>query len=296
MVKKRKHISFSDLLFEVVVYGILIIALLVVAIPILHVASSSFSSPDAILSGQVFLWPKGFSLEGYKAVFSYDKIWRGYGNSLFYTLLGTSINVVLTTMIAYPLSRKDLVGRNQITMLVTFTMLFSGGMIPTYIVVNSLGLVGTFWSLILPTSISAYYVIIARTFFQQNIPDELKEAAEIDGATNFKMIGMIVLPLSKSIMAVLTLFYAVGHWNSYFSALLYIRDETLYPLQLVLRGILLLNQTSVMVNTDSLVEAERLQALLQYGTIVVSTIPMLIIYPFVQKHFVKGVMIGSVKG
>lgn len=248
------------------------------------------------MSGSVWLWPVDINIEGYKAVFSNESIWNGYLNTIIYTGLGTAINIILTLMLAYPLSRKDFIGGKLIMMLVTFTMIFNGGIIPTYLVVKNLGMINTVWAMVIPTGLTAYNTIITRTFLRQNIPDELFEAAKIDGCTNIRFITSIVLPLSKSIIAVIGLFYAVMHWNSYFKALIYLRDEMKYPLQLVLRQILIQNQTNEMMDVASQSKGEYLEALLKYGVIVVSIVPMLIVYPFVQKYFVKGVMVGSLKG
>lgn len=286
----------SSKVFDAVVNVYLIICILLVVYPIVFVISSSLSSADAIMSGSVWLWPVDINLEGYKAVFSNDRIWNGYLNTIIYTGLGTTINIILTIMLAYPLSRKDFVGGKLIMMLVTFTMIFNGGIIPNYLVVKNLGMINTIWAMVIPTGLTAYNTIITRTFFRQSIPDELFEAAKIDGCTNMRFITAIVLPLSKSIVAVIGLFYAVMHWNSYFTALIYLRDEMKYPLQLVLRQILIQNQTNEMMDVASQSQGEYLEALLKYGVIVVSIVPMLIIYPFVQKYFVKGVMVGSLKG
>lgn len=286
----------SSKVFDTVVNIYLTICVLLVVYPIIFVVSSSLSSADAIMSGSVWLWPVDINIEGYKAVFSNERIWNGYLNTIIYTGLGTAINIILTVMLAYPLSRKDFVGGKVIMMLVTFTMIFNGGIIPTYLVVKNLGMINTLWAMVIPTGLTAYNTIITRTFFRQSIPDELFEAARIDGCTNIKFITSIVLPLSKSIIAVIGLFYAVMHWNSYFTALIYIRDELKYPLQLVLRQILIQNQTNEMMDVASQSQGEYLEALLKYGVIVVSIVPMLIVYPFVQKYFVKGVMVGSLKG
>jgi putative aldouronate transport system permease protein len=269
----------------------------IVLYPLIYIVCASFSSPSAVLSGKVWLWPVDVTLEGYKAVFEYKRIWTGFANSLFYTIAGTTLNLAITLMAAYALSRKDLVGRNLIMMMCVFTMIFSAGIIPSYLVVQDLGLLNSRWAMILPTALSVWNLIIARTFFQVTIPHELLEASQMDGCSDFKFFFKIVIPLSAPIIAVLTLFYAVGHWNQYFQALLYIRDPDLFPLQLILREILIRNEVDASMLQDVRVAAEQagLRQLLKYSLIVISSVPVLIIFPFVQKHFVKGVMIGSLK-
>lgn len=276
----------------------LLFALGLVIYPLIFVFSASFSSPSAVMSNKVFLWPVEFSLEGYKAVLKEAKVWTGYANTIFYTIAGTVINITLTIMCAYPLSRKDFVGRNFFMFLVTFTMIFSGGMLPTYIVVRQLGLVNTRWALLLPSAIAAYNVIIARTYYQTNISDELLEAAFLDGCSNLKFLLKIVIPLSAPITAVLILFYAVSHWNTYFSAFIYISNRKILPLQIFLREILVLNQfTSDMTYDPELMAAKQgLADLLKYSLIIVASLPIWCAYPFVQKYFVKGIMIGAIKG
>jgi putative aldouronate transport system permease protein len=287
-----------DKIFNLVNYSMLALFFVVVLYPLIYIVSASFSSTDAVVSGRVWLWPVEPGLKGYKAVFEYKAIWTGFGNSLFYTVVGTTINVMLTIIAAYPLSRKDFIGRNVIMFIFVFTIMFSGGIIPSYLLVKDLGLLNTRWGMILPTALSVFNVIIARTYFQTTIPGEMLEAAQADGCSDWKFLMKIVVPLSGPIIAVLALFYAVGHWNSYFNALLYLKDRSLYPLQLVLRSILIQNQIdpSMVTSEEDLVARQGLSDLLKYSLIVVATAPMLIIYPFVQRHFVKGVMIGSIKG
>jgi len=276
----------------------LIFALLLVLYPIIYVFSASFSSPSAVISNKVILWPVDFSLEGYRAVFREAKVWTGYANTIFYTVVGTALNVVLTIMCAYPLSRKDFVGRNAFMFIVTFTMIFSGGMLPTYIVIRQLGLINTRWAMLLPSAIGAYNVIITRTYYQTNISDELLEAAYLDGCSNLRFLLKIVIPLSAPITAVMILFYAVGHWNTYFSAFIYLSNRRLFPLQIFLREILVLNQfTSDMTYDPELAAARQgLADLLKYSLIIVASLPIWCAYPFVQKYFVKGIMIGAIKG
>lgn len=290
--------SFSDRLFMGVVYTFLIICLIVVAYPLIYIVSSSFSSSSAVISGKVWLFPVEPTLRGYEAVFQNPQIVKGYGNSLFYTVFGTLLNVIMTITAAYPLSRKDFHGRNLITALFVFTMLFSGGLIPYYLTVKELGLLDTRWAMIIPGALSVWQVIIARTFFQTSIPAELTEAAHMDGCGDFKFLLRIVLPLSKPIIAVLVLMYAIGHWNAYFDALIFLKTADLYPLQIVLRNILILNSVdaTMIKDVDELAERQGLKELLKYSLIVVASAPVLMLYPFVQQHFVKGLLIGSVKG
>jgi len=290
--------SKGDRLFLGIVYLFLTIILLIVALPLLYILSSSVSSPQAVVSGKVWLFPVDFTLAGYKAVFNNAQIGVGYMNSLFYTVVGTVINVLLTIMIAYPLAKKTFYGRNFVMVLLVITMMFDGGLIPFYMVVKNLQLLDTRWAMILPGALAVFQVIVARTFFQTSIPDELSEAAELDGCSDIRFIWSIVLPLSKPIIAVMTLMYAVGHWNAYFDALIFLRSPDLFPLQIILRNILILNSVdpSMMANVDQMQAQQGLRDLLKYSLIVVASAPVLIIYPFVQKHFVKGVMIGSLKG
>jgi multiple sugar transport system permease protein/putative aldouronate transport system permease protein len=290
--------SESDRWFNRGNYVILSLFLAAVLYPCIFIVSASFSSTEAVVSGRVWLWPVDPGLQGYRAVFENKAVWRGFLNSIYYTGVGTFCNVCLTVIAAYPLSRRDFVGRSVFMFLFVFTILFSGGMIPTYLLVKQLGMLNTVWAMILPSALSVFNVIITRTYFQTTIPNEMLEAAQMDGCSDIRFLRRIVLPLSGPILAVITLFYAVGHWNSYFNALLYLNDRSLFPLQLVLRGILIPNQIdpSMMMNEEDLVARQGLADLLKYSLIVVATVPVLVIYPFVQKHFVKGVMIGSVKG
>ena len=290
--------SKDDLIFNIVNYTLLGLALVIYLYPLIYIVSSSFSSVDAVVKGKVWLFPVDFSLDGYKAVFKSSKIWTGYLNSFIYMIVGTAINLVVTLMAAYPLSRQDLKGRNAIMMFFSFTMIFSGGIVPTYLVVSKLKLINTIWAMVIPGALSVYFMIIAKTFFQTTIPVELQEAAEMEGCSTPKLIWYIILPLSKAIIAVLLLFYAITHWNSYFDALLYLNTEDKQPLQIVLREILIRNEqnASMLRDAELMEKSEGLKQLLKYSLIVVSSLPVLCIYPFVQKYFVKGVMIGSVKG
>lgn len=289
--------SLGDRVFMFAVYAFLTVVLLIVLYPLVYVVSSSFSSPLAVSSGRVWLWPVDFSLRGYEVAFSNPQIVTGYANSLYYTIFGTLISVTLTVLLAYPLSRRTLFGRDAIMIFVVFTMIFYGGLIPTYLVVKNLGMLNTRWALLIPQAVAAWQVIIARTFFQVNIPEELAEAAELDGCSDLRFLWSVVLPLSKPILAVLVLMYAVGQWNAYFDALLYLKSVDLYPLQLVLRSILILNTfTSGSMEASAMIERRQLADLLKYSLIVVGSLPVLLIYPFAQRYFVRGMLIGSVKG
>ncbi|MBQ2889806.1 MAG: carbohydrate ABC transporter permease [Clostridia bacterium] len=296
-MKKRIELSREDKTFSFIVYLITTLVLLVIAYPVIYVISASFSSPAAVTTGKVVLLPVDFGLDGYKAVFQNKDILTGYFNTIYYTILGTVINVAVTLCAAYPMSRRDFPARRKFAFFFTFTMLFSGGMIPTYMVVKELGLLDTTWALVLPGAISVYNLTVTRSFLESSIPHEMLEAAQIDGCSDFQYFFRFVLPLSKAVIAVITLFYAVSHWNSYFNALLYINTRERYPLQLFLREILVNNKVDAAVMDEGIMNAKQgLADLLKYSLIVVSTLPIMCIYPFIQKYFVQGVMIGSVKG
>lgn len=290
--------SIGDKWFDSINYALLAVVTVIVLYPLLFVLSASVSNPAAVLNGEMWLWPKDLALTGYKKVLENRDILTSYGNTLLYTVTGTAINVVMTVMAAYPLSRRDLRGRHWMTALMVFTMFFSGGLIPTYMLVKQLGMVNRFWALIIPNAVSVWNIIIMRTFFQSGIPNEIQEAAAIDGCSDFKTLWKIVLPLSMPILAVMVLFYSVGHWNAYFSAIIYLTDRELYPLQLILREILVQGQMEEMVNigdsshAQSIMDAEAIK----YAVVVVANLPILLLYPFLQKYFVKGVMIGAIKG
>ena len=301
MRKKNGHPvsdSFPDKVFNVTITIITFIFIILCAYPLIYVVSASFSDPMDIFAGKVWLLPSSPTLKAYKTVFDYPDVWIGYGNSVFYTVFGTLINVFMTVLAAYPLSRKDLKYRKPIIMLFTFTMLFNAGMIPNYLLIRDLHLLNTRWALLIPGAISVYNMIIVRTFFMSNIPDELLESARLDGCSDFRFLLNIVLPLSGAVIAVITLYYAVGHWNQYFNAVLYLTDKNTYPLQVFLRNILLENSINDLSAGSVANESERtyLNELLKYSLIVVASAPLLAVYPFIQKYFVKGVMIGAVKG
>jgi putative aldouronate transport system permease protein len=273
------------------------IALIVVAVPLIYIVANSFSSPSAVSAGRVLLWPIEPSLKAYKEAFSDPLIMKGYLNSFIYAIGGTLISVTLTIAIAYPLSRRTFFGRNVIMSVLIFTMLFSGGLIPTYLVVQDLGLLNTRWAMVIPSAIGVWQVIIARTFFRSTIPDDLYEAAVLDGASDLRFLWSVVLPLSKPVIAVIALMYAIFQWNTYFEALVYLKDPGLYPLQIVLRNILILNSTTgAAADISATLERQQLANVLKYALIVISSLPVLIIYPFVARHFTKGVMVGAVKG
>jgi putative aldouronate transport system permease protein len=289
--------SRSDRVFMFFAYAFLVIVLLLVLYPLVYIVSASFSDPLAVTAGRVWLIPVDFSLRGYQATFQNPQIVTGYVNSLFYTVFGTLISVVLTVLVAYPLSRRDLYGGNVLMFLITFTLIFSGGLIPTYLVVKDLGMIDTRWALLIPQAVAAFQVIIARTFFRSAIPEELVEAAELDGCNDLQFLWSVVLPLSKPLIAVLALMYAISQWNGYFDALLYLKSSDLQPLQLVLRNILILNTTaSGSMDATTMAQRRQLADLLKYCLVVVGSVPVLAIYPFVQRYFVKGMLIGSIKG
>lgn len=297
--KKTRRIreSASDRALLVVIYLGLTLAVLVVLLPLLFILASSFSSPQAVTAGRVLLWPVDFTLKGYQTVLADPQVLLGYANSLFYMVAGTLISTTLTVCLAWPLSRRTFMGRNVIMGLLLFTMLFSGGLIPTYMVVQNLGMLDTRWALLLPQAIAVWQVIIARTFFKSAIPEELVEAASLDGSSDLRFLWSVVLPLSKPLIAVIALMYAIGQWNGFFDALLYLKSSDLFPLQLVLRNILVLNATNGGTN-DLAAQAQNqeLVNLLKYSLIVITSVPVLVIYPFVARYFNKGVLIGSVKG
>ncbi|MBQ6960927.1 MAG: carbohydrate ABC transporter permease [Clostridia bacterium] len=297
-MQRFKDYSKGDKAFVIFVGIILTLFFIAVLYPCVFVISASFSSGTAVQSGRVVLFPVDFSLDGYKTVFNTPTIWTGYRNSILYTVAGTLINLFMTLIAAYCMSRHDLPGRNAIMLLFTFTMFFNGGLIPMYMQVQSLHLLNSPLALMLPGAISVYNMIVARTFFINTIPHELLEASQIDGCSDIKYFISIVLPLSKAIIAVLTLFYAVGHWNAYFNAMIYLHDKNLYPLTLFLREILMSSQIDPSTVSDPELQARLadIAAVIKYALIMVSVVPVLLIYPFVQKYFVTGVMIGSVKG
>jgi multiple sugar transport system permease protein/putative aldouronate transport system permease protein len=295
---RKIRIPLEEKIYYLIIYAISFLLLISVLYPIIFIVSASFSSPYAVSTGQVTLLPVEPSIEGYTAVFKDARIPLGYRNTIFYTVFGTLINVTMTLICAYPLARKRLPHRGAITFFFTFTMLFSGGMIPNYILLRDLRMLNTIWALLIPGAISVYSMIITRTFIANSIPDELLEATQIDGCNDLKYFFLFVLPLSKAVIAVIAMQYAVGHWNAYFNAFIYLTKKELYPLQVFLREILIMSQmvTSDLVDPETAVAMQGLADLLKYSLIVISSAPILCIYPFFQKYFVKGVMIGSIKG
>ncbi len=289
-----KRSTAGDRIFYVIDYFLLALVICITLYPFIFVFSASISDPGALGRGEVWLWPVGFSTNAYKIVMEDKEIWTGYGNTIWYVVVGTTINIILTTITAYPLSRENFSARDKIMMFIAFTMFFSGGMIPTYLLVKELGLINSRWALVIVGGISTWNLIIMRTFFE-GIPASLHEAATIDGASELQILVKIFLPLSLPVMAVMVLFYAVGHWNSYFPALMYLNDGEKYPLQMILRKILIQYDQNKMVE-EMTQGREVVGQAVRYATIIVSTVPILLIYPFLQKYFVTGVMIGAIKG
>jgi putative aldouronate transport system permease protein len=290
--------TFGDRLFDVINCLILVLILILVLYPLVFVAVASISDPAAVLAGEVWLLPKGIRFDGYVKVFQNHEILHGYLNTIIYTVLGTSINVIMTILAAYPLSRKDFFGRNAIMAMFVFTMFFSGGLIPTYLLIKHLGMINSIWAMVIPNAVSIWNIIIMRTFFQQSIPPEVQESAQIDGCSNIRILFGIILPLSLPILAVMTLFYSVGHWNAFFNALIYLSDRTKYPLQLILREILIQNNMQDMVqsNEESLAKSIMQAESIKYAVVIIANLPVLMLYPFLQRYFVKGLTIGAVKG
>lgn len=295
----RRHIerSRSDTAFDIITYVLAVIILIIIIYPLYFIVIASFSNPTSVTNGRVWFIPDGFTLDGYRALLEAPQLWTGYKNTILYTVVGTVIGLMFNIPAAYALSRKDLYGRRVLNVFFLIVMFFSGGLVPTFLVVLKVGLYNTFWVMVLPFCISIYNMIVARTFFETSIPPDLLDAAQVDGCNNLRFFFQIVLPLSKAIVAVIALWTAIGHWNSYFNALIYLRDEARQPLQLVLRNILITNQRLFAVTTgEAALEAVRKANLLRYTSIIVSTLPILCFYPFIQKYFTQGVMIGAVKG
>lgn len=287
----------KDVVFDVILYTICALLLIVILYPLWFIIIASFSDPSAVAGGHVWLWPVGFTLEGYQELLRQPQVWLGYRNTIAYTVVGTLIGLAVNIPAAYALSRKDLWGRKGLMGLYVFTMFFSGGLIPIFLTVQQAGLYNTFWVLVLPFSVSAYNIIVARTFFETSLPPDLWDAAQIDGCGNLRFFFTMALPLSKAVISVIALWTAVGQWNSYFNALIYIRDENLYPLQLIMRNILITNQNFAALGTgEAAMIAMRRANLVRYAMIIVATVPIMCVYPFIQKYFDQGVMIGAVKG
>lgn len=296
--RKKIEMPMDDKIYFTFAYLYIILLLIVVMYPVIFILSASFSSPNAVSTGKVVLWPVEPSLEGYTTVFKNPRVMIGYRNTVFYTVVGTLINVFMTLICAFPLARKKLPHRNFFTFLFAFTMIFSGGMIPNYLLMRDLNILNRVWVMLIPGAISVYSMIVTRTFFISTIPDELIEATQIDGCNDFRFFVQFALPLSKAIIAVISMQYAVGHWNSYFNAFIYLSDKNLYPLQIYLREILIQSKIDLsdIVDPEMAIAKQGLADLLKYSLIVVATAPILCIYPFIQKYFVQGIMIGSLKG
>lgn len=291
--------SGSEILFSIFLLLVCTLIFLIIVYPLYFIIIASVSDSTLVSTGKVFLIPKGISLFGYKEIFQDTRIWTGYRNTVLYTTLGTFVNLLFTLPAAYVLSRKEFKARRVIMFMFVVTMFFNGGLIPTYLLMKGLHLTNTMWVFIIPFCVNVFYLIIARTFFETSLPSELYEAAAIDGCSHFKFFGLVALPLSKALLSVIGLYYLVGHWNDFFTALIYIRNNELQPLQIILRDILLSNQVfagGAGVGGDAGGYAQRYADQIKYGVIIVSTLPILVLYPFLQKYFEKGVMIGSVKG
>jgi len=290
VAKRLRTVSVSDMM----IYLVMIFVIIITLYPFVYVLSMSISEPRYVLADTIWLFPKGFSLESYKKVFENEEIWTAYSNTIFYTAVGTALNIFFTMLAAYPLSRRTFFARNWIMVIIVITMFFGGGLIPSFLLIKELGLYNTRWAVLLPGLTSAFYIIITRTFFQ-SIPDSLTESAKIDGANDIGILLRIIIPLSKPILAVLSLFYAVGHWNSYVSAMIYLPNPKLQPMSLYLMKILVQNNDSMMEGMTDQIDRALFAAQLKYAIIIVTILPILMIYPFLQRFFVKGVMIGSLK-
>ena len=287
----------SDVAFNIILYAACTLLLLLILYPLWFIVIASFSDPSAVAGGHVWLLPVGFTLDGYEELLKQANVWIGYRNTIAYTLVGTLIALAVNIPAAYALSRRDLWGRRALMGLYVFTMFFSGGLIPTFLTIQQVGLYNTFWVMVLPFSVSAYNIIVARTFFQNSLPAELWDAAQVDSCGNLRFFFTMALPLSKAVVSVIALWTAVGQWNSYFNALIYIRDSSLHPLQLIMRNILITNQSFAALGTgEAAIIAMRKANLVRYAMIIVSTVPIMCVYPFIQKYFDQGVMIGSIKG
>ena len=293
--RRKMKLGVSDRIILTVGYALLGLFVLIILVPLVYVVMASFMDPNVLNNQGLSFRMKDWTLDAYRRVLENEMIWRGFANSLFYSAAFTAISVFVTLLAAYPMSKKEFVGRQFFNAIFIITMFFGGGMIPSYLLVKNLGLLDTRWVLLLNGAVSVYNMIVMRTFFMTSIPEDLLEASKLDGCTDFQYLRKVVLPLSKSILAVIVMYYAVGHWNAYFNAFLYLSDDRLYPLQLFLRDILISNQVGAeMVDTYS--ENVGIEYVLKYALIVIATVPMVVIYPFVQKHFQKGVMIGAIKG
>ncbi|MEK4059802.1 MULTISPECIES: carbohydrate ABC transporter permease [Paenibacillus] len=288
--------SLGERIFDICNTIIMVLLIILTLYPMLYILFSSLSEGNQLISfNGILLWPQGFSLEGYKAVLSNPTILSGFKNTLFILVVGLGINMTLTSLGAYFLSREGVMLQKPIMFFIVFTMFFQGGLVPFYLIVKSYGLLDSLWALILPTAVSTFNLIIMRTYFMA-IPKELEESAFLDGAGHFTILFRIFIPLSMPVVAVLILYYGVGHWNSWFNAMIFLRDQDLYPIQLVVRNIILENDNASMLGTTTLIQSRDVAETLKYAAIIVTTAPILLLYPFLQKYFVKGVMVGALKG
>jgi putative aldouronate transport system permease protein len=294
--KKQSYMSWKDRMFDISIYAIAILMILMIVYPLWFIIIASFSNPADVANGEIWFWPKEWKLDGYIELFKQEVIWRSYLNTILYTIVGTFIHLLANIPAGYALSRKDLFGRKWIMLFIVIPMFINGGLVPTYLVVKSFGLLNTFWVMVVPFAVSSFNIIVARTFFTTSLPDGLWEAAQIDGCGTIRYFFEMVLPLSKAILAVIGLWTAVGIWNSWFNALIYLSDESLQPLQLILRRILISNESLLdMASGNLAAELRRLSDMMKYAAIIVSTLPIMCLYPFLQKYFNKGVMVGSIK-
>ena len=293
--KRALRDTVGDKIFYTINIIVLLILTLIVLYPVYFIVIASFSDPDAVLAGKVVLYPMNITFEGYSKILERTDIWRGYGNTILYTALTVVLSLLVTVPAGWALSRKTLPAKKLFMIYFIIPMFFGGGLIPFYNVVSSLGLVNTIWAVVLPSILSVWNLFMTKTFFESSIPSSLIEAATIDGAGSFRIFGSIVLPLSKAIIAVMALYYAVGQWNSYFNAMIFLQDETLYPLQLVLKEILIASESTTGGSGETILQQYRLANQLKYVSVIVSSVPVLCLYPVVQKYFAPGVMIGSLK-
>ena len=288
--------SVGDHIFNIINTILMIVVCLVILYPLWYVIVASFTDPKITNSGAFLLIPQGFYTPGYEEAFDYPLLWSGYWNNIVYTVVGVIVSLVATIPCAYALSRYDMVGRRPLMFLFTFTMFFSGGMVPLYLTIQDLGLYNTLWALVLPMAVSVYNLIVCRSFFESSLPIELLEAAKLDGCSDFGFFFKIAIPLSSTIIAVMVLFYATAMWNVYFNAIMYLRDESKMPLQVILRNLVLANQVNIGSSGAELADRTALANQLKYVVVTLAAFPLIIVYPFVQKYFAKGVMIGAVKG
>lgn len=293
---KRKRLT-QDVFVNILFHLIAVIMILMVIYPLWFVIIASFSNPADVASGKVWIWPKVIDVRGYQKLFEQSQIWKSYLNTIIYTIVGTFVALIVNISAGYAMSRKDLPGRKWINLFYVIPMFVNGGLIPTYLVVKGFGLLDSFWVMVIPFSVSTYNIIVARTFFESSLPESLWEAAQIDGCSTLRYFFSFAVPLSKAVIAVVGLWTAVGLWNSWFNALIYLQNENLIPLQLLLRRILIANESLLGAATGTMAqELRQLSDMMKYGSIVVSTLPIMMLYPFLQKYFNQGVMIGAVKG